>query len=31
LAHNQPLLYGIIAVLLAIFTGWAAGVIFRRD
>lgn len=31
LAHNQPLLYGIVAVLLAIFTGWAAGVIFRRD
>jgi uncharacterized protein (TIGR02186 family) len=31
LAHNQGLLYGVICVILAAFTGWLAGVIFRRD
>lgn len=31
LAHDYSLLYGIAAVLIAIFTGWAAGVIFRKD
>ncbi len=30
-AHNQALLYGLICVALALFTGWLAGVIFRRD
>jgi uncharacterized protein (TIGR02186 family) len=31
LAHNQGLIYGLICVILAVFTGWLAGVIFRRD
>lgn len=31
LAHEQGLLYGIMAVLLAIFTGWAANAIFRKN
>ncbi|MEP3048779.1 MAG: TIGR02186 family protein [Roseibium sp.] len=31
LAQNHSLIYGILAVLLAIFTGWLAGVIFRKD
>ncbi|EFL87860.1 TIGR02186 family protein [Ahrensia sp. R2A130] len=31
LAHSNGLLYGIIAVLVAMFTGWAASVIFRKD
>ncbi|WP_428687872.1 TIGR02186 family protein [Roseibium sp.] len=31
LAQNYPLFYGLLAVSLAIFTGWLAGVIFRRD
>jgi len=31
LAHEQSLLYGIMAVLLAIFTGWAANAIFRKN
>lgn len=31
LAQNYSLLYGVLAVLLAIFTGWLAGVIFRKD
>jgi len=31
LAHSYPLFYGIGAVILAIFTGWAAGVVFRKD
>lgn len=31
LAQSYPLLYGILAVSLAIFTGWLAGMIFRRD
>jgi uncharacterized protein (TIGR02186 family) len=29
-AVQQPLLYGVICVLLALFTGWLGGVIFRR-
>ncbi|HQZ13136.1 MAG TPA: TIGR02186 family protein [Devosia sp.] len=29
-AVQQPLLYGICAVLLALFTGWLGGVVFRR-
>jgi len=29
-AHERSFLYGIMAVLLAIFTGWAANVIFRK-
>ena len=31
LAHRNGLLYGILAVLIAIFTGWLASVIFRKD
>ncbi|NBN64269.1 hypothetical protein GWI72_11035 [Microvirga tunisiensis] len=31
LAHERPTLYGILAVVIAIFTGWLAGVIFRKD
>ena len=31
LAHEQSLLYGIMAVLMAIFTGWAANVMFRKN
>ncbi|MEJ1157161.1 TIGR02186 family protein [Prosthecomicrobium sp. N25] len=31
LAFTQPVVYGIITVLVALFTGWLAGVIFRRD
>ncbi len=31
LAHDQGLLYGIMAVLMAIFTGWAANAIFRKN
>ena len=29
-ADGQPLVYGLAAVALAVFTGWLAGVIFRR-
>lgn len=29
-AVRQPLLYGIAAVILALFTGWIGGVVFRR-
>ncbi|TNE56680.1 MAG: hypothetical protein EP340_11155 [Alphaproteobacteria bacterium] len=29
-AHNWPLLYGLSAVFVALFAGWAASVIFRR-
>lgn len=29
-AEQQPLLYGIAAVILALFTGWLGGVVFRR-
>ncbi len=31
LAQNYSAVYGLLAVLLAIFTGWLAGVIFRKD
>ncbi|MFD0917216.1 TIGR02186 family protein [Pseudahrensia aquimaris] len=31
LAYKNGLLYGIIAVLVAIFTGWLASVVFRKD
>lgn len=31
LAQNYSFLYGVLAVALAIFTGWLAGVIFRKD
>lgn len=31
LAQHQALLYGLACVLMAIFTGWVAGVVFRRD
>ncbi|PVB62921.1 TIGR02186 family protein [Labrenzia sp. 011] len=31
LAQQYPLVYGFLAVGLAIFTGWLAGVIFRKD
>lgn len=30
-AHNQPVLYGMFSVLLALLTGWGASLIFRRD
>jgi len=30
-ARNQSLLYGLICAALAVFVGWAGGVIFRRD
>lgn len=29
-AERQPLLYGLAAVILALFTGWLGGVVFRR-
>ncbi|MDB5541845.1 MAG: hypothetical protein JWQ89_3572 [Devosia sp.] len=29
-AHQQPLLYGLVCVVLALFTGWLGGVVFRR-
>jgi uncharacterized protein (TIGR02186 family) len=29
-ATQQPLLYGLVAVTLALFTGWLGGVVFRR-
>ncbi|MBK1623019.1 TIGR02186 family protein [Afifella marina] len=28
---EQPLLYGLFAVMVAVFTGWMAGIIFRRN
>ena len=31
LAQSYPFFYGLLAVSLAIFTGWLAGVIFRKD
>lgn len=31
LAHRQGLLYGLLAVLMAAFTGWIASVIFSKD
>jgi uncharacterized protein (TIGR02186 family) len=30
LAYNHPLLYGILAVSIAIFAGWVAGLLFRK-
>jgi len=30
-ARDHSLIYGIVAVLLAMFTGWLAGVIFKKD
>jgi uncharacterized protein (TIGR02186 family) len=30
-AFDQPMLYGVFAVLLAVLTGWAASLMFRRD
>lgn len=30
-AHEQPLLYGLATVILALFFGWGASVVFRRD
>jgi uncharacterized protein (TIGR02186 family) len=30
-AFEQPMLYGLFAVLLAVLTGWAASLMFRRD
>lgn len=31
LAHQRPVLYGLATVVVACFTGWLAGVAFRRD
>ncbi|MBB3933470.1 uncharacterized protein (TIGR02186 family) [Kaistia hirudinis] len=31
LAHRYGYLYGLLCVVLALFTGWLAGIIFRRD
>ncbi|MHA1523164.1 MAG: TIGR02186 family protein [Alphaproteobacteria bacterium] len=31
LAQEQPLVYGIVAVLIALFAGWLASVMFRRN
>jgi uncharacterized protein (TIGR02186 family) len=31
LAGEQPLLYGVVVVAMAIFAGWLGGVVFRRD
>lgn len=31
LAQNMPILYGILSVFLAVFSGWAAAQIFRRN
>lgn len=30
-AHDQAFIYGIVCVMLALLTGWLAGVLFRRD
>lgn len=30
-AHESPLAYGLLAVLLALITGWGASLVFRRD
>ena len=30
-AHDQPLLYGLATAILALFLGWLASVVFRRD
>lgn len=31
LSRHYPALYGLIAIILAVFTGWLAGVIFKKD
>ena len=31
LAHNQPLIYGIIAIAIALSAGWLGGLAFRRS
>jgi uncharacterized protein (TIGR02186 family) len=31
LARTKPLIYGVIAALMAVFIGWLASVVFRRD
>ena len=31
LSRQYPALYGLIAIILALFTGWLAGVIFKKD
>jgi uncharacterized protein (TIGR02186 family) len=31
MAHNRPVIYGMLCVLLAIITGWGASVLFRKD
>jgi uncharacterized protein (TIGR02186 family) len=31
LARTKPLIYGIVAALMAVFIGWIASVVFRRD
>lgn len=31
LAHSDPMIYGLMTVLIACLTGWLAGVLFRRD
>ncbi|WP_160006734.1 TIGR02186 family protein [Rhizobium sp. 18055] len=30
-AHEQPIIYGLFAVFLAVVTGWGASVVFRKD
>lgn len=30
-AHNRPILYGLLCVLIAVVTGWGASLIFRKD
>lgn len=30
-AHEQPLLYGLFSVLLAVISGWIASIVFRKD
>lgn len=31
LSQTDPLIYGVLAVLLALFTGWLGGIVFRRS
>ncbi|MCZ4090413.1 MULTISPECIES: TIGR02186 family protein [Sinorhizobium] len=30
-AHDQPVIYGLVAVLLAVITGWGASLLFRKE
>jgi uncharacterized protein (TIGR02186 family) len=30
-AHDQPIIYGLLAVALAVITGWGASLLFRKD